>query len=489
MNAGYRGSVQEQSARFVARVHMRVPEPGMRSHLESMIEDALRTTTLPGEEQGRVYFFRTLRLPPVPERAVSMEWVRQCSRHLLEVSQTAKYGCDDNAGQAAAVYFNEADEPQRHLLSRLLRGDDAREWYWHSATNVPCDLARDIRLEQVLEQWHVQPASWAGVARELLPLLDRESGGNLLHALTLGSARRWLQDLESAGGAREGAEPRLPMLRASRRNLLHELANEYAVDDARLLFLTVLVVLESCPGVAQDASLVRTAVRILEGIRVSSLAARDIRGRLLHVDAERHRKQRSADVIALANKDKLQPDVYTPATPGGLRTEFAGLYFLLHPLRHVGIAGALEANPQLAVTQFVSRVLLRLAGKARVAEKDPVLFSLADDLGHERHEFDDALVIPDTMCGVKRLKDKTDVTERLWTAAVRRWCRKHAQMSAHQICARPGRIVTTRTHVEIIMPMSSVDLRIRRCGLDLDPGYVPWLGRVVRFHYHVEAQR
>jgi hypothetical protein len=31
--------------------------------------------------------------------------------------------------------------------------------------------------------------------------------------------------------------------------------------------------------------------------------------------------------------------------------------------------------------------------------------------------------------------------------------------------------------------MSSVRLEIRLAGLDLDPGWVPWLGRVVSFHY------
>jgi len=28
-----------------------------------------------------------------------------------------------------------------------------------------------------------------------------------------------------------------------------------------------------------------------------------------------------------------------------------------------------------------------------------------------------------------------------------------------------------------------VDIDIRRVGLDIDPGWVPWLGRTVTFHY------
>jgi hypothetical protein len=59
-------------------------------------------------------------------------------------------------------------------------------------------------------------------------------------------------------------------------------------------------------------------------------------------------------------------------------------------------------------------------------------------------------------------------------------------MSVVEIVARAGRIYTTPTSIDITMPMSSVDLQIRRAGLDIDPGYVPWFGRVVHFHYHAE---
>jgi hypothetical protein len=31
--------------------------------------------------------------------------------------------------------------------------------------------------------------------------------------------------------------------------------------------------------------------------------------------------------------------------------------------------------------------------------------------------------------------------------------------------------------------LSAADLRIRRAGLDIDPGWIPWFARVVTFHY------
>ena len=37
--------------------------------------------------------------------------------------------------------------------------------------------------------------------------------------------------------------------------------------------------------------------------------------------------------------------------------------------------------------------------------------------------------------------------------------------------------------IEIHLSLADVDLDIRRAGLDIDPGWLPWLGRVVRFRY------
>jgi hypothetical protein len=33
----------------------------------------------------------------------------------------------------------------------------------------------------------------------------------------------------------------------------------------------------------------------------------------------------------------------------------------------------------------------------------------------------------------------------------------------------------------VVMPMARIDAALRSAGLDKDPGWVPWLGRAVRF--------
>ena len=52
-----------------------------------------------------------------------------------------------------------------------------------------------------------------------------------------------------------------------------------------------------------------------------------------------------------------------------------------------------------------------------------------------------------------------------------------------ELVAVPGRLVVDRTHVEVFVALDAVDLAVRRRALDADPGWVPSLGRVVRFHF------
>ncbi|HVZ08884.1 MAG TPA: hypothetical protein VHC04_13310 [Rhodopila sp.] len=48
---------------------------------------------------------------------------------------------------------------------------------------------------------------------------------------------------------------------------------------------------------------------------------------------------------------------------------------------------------------------------------------------------------------------------------------------------QPGWLTATETHLELHLATTTVDLAVRLAGLDLNPGWVPWLGRVVHFHY------
>jgi len=55
--------------------------------------------------------------------------------------------------------------------------------------------------------------------------------------------------------------------------------------------------------------------------------------------------------------------------------------------------------------------------------------------------------------------------------------------SVRRALAIPGRLYVTSSHVDVVIPLDCIDLRVRRAGLDRDPGWLPSHGRVVYFHF------
>jgi hypothetical protein len=70
-----------------------------------------------------------------------------------------------------------------------------------------------------------------------------------------------------------------------------------------------------------------------------------------------------------------------------------------------------------------------------------------------------------------------------WLTAVRRWLRRRAGIGIVNLVRRPARITCTPTHVDVDFALGDAILSVRRAGLDLDPGWLPWFGRVVTFRY------
>jgi len=52
-----------------------------------------------------------------------------------------------------------------------------------------------------------------------------------------------------------------------------------------------------------------------------------------------------------------------------------------------------------------------------------------------------------------------------------------------QALATPARLYVTSSHVDVVIPLQRIDLRVRRAGLDRDPGWLPSYGRVIYFHF------
>lgn len=488
MTAWPRPELADRNARRVARLQVRTPDTTVRARVQMLVEQALRLTTLPGEDQGRIYVFRRVRLPALGLHDAPSLWIGRCSQHLMAMSRSAARACDPGAPSADAVFFDSVHQPWTSLALRLLAGEPADEWYWPAATGTSSALPVGTRLERLLDGWR-ELGGWEGIARELLPALDLETALALVERLPRPAAERWLAEF---GGRPIAAavSPAAPV-RARVRDALRHVRLHVEAREPRLLFLAVLAVLDASPSLAQDASLPRVAAAVIADLVMRRPPRRDGRGHLVRtrMSADPASQPEGADraggpaSMASPASAAVEKETAFDETEGagGRSTEWAGLYFLLQPLRRLGIAGHIEAHPGLALERFASRVLVHLSELTGVALDDPVLDPLFDDLdcdrGSRQHQREASVRfrIPG------RLERRRSTA--LWSRAVRIWCRRYARLTPAEVVTRPGRVFVTPTSIDVTMALSTVDLRIRRAGLDIDPGYLPWFGRAVHFHY------
>lgn len=474
------GHVVDRSARVVGRLRLSTEDRAAATRAQALVEEALRLTMLPGEDQGRVYVFRRLVFPSLNLGADSRQWIGRCSAHLLAMTPHAVHAADSQSDAAGVVYFHTPQEPWRLSVARLLRDEPLREWFWPRVIGAPAGASGDDWLEPIIDRWRVQAPDWSAVARELLAALNPAAAMALVSRLSPSAAERWLRGFGSSAASESDS------IELSIRQYVHELLSyvrsRVATEDPRLQFLAVLAVLDAAPAIPESTAVLTLAMRSLRGSLGPPVTIRDVRVRRRFTTPEGLAREQSRPTVSR----NAPTAVGRTARPGfdktetlevEGRTEWAGLYFLLHVLRRLGVAEAIEVQPALASASIVARTLLRAAAATGIGDEDPVLQPLFDDIG------DQPLIEPRFVT----TRERRRFNPALWERGIRCWCRRHARLSVAEILARPGAVTSTATSIDIAMPLSSVDVRIRLAGLDLDPGYVPWLGRVVHFHYRPDG--
>jgi hypothetical protein len=157
--------------------------------------------------------------------------------------------------------------------------------------------------------------------------------------------------------------------------------------------------------------------------------------------------------------------------PAGWRTELRTQGESLQLVEHPAIATLWDPSGRLLLGAWrgpCPRELLsarRRANSSGPARENSRRHRLASaELEPERHDF-------------------ARLVTSAWLVAARRWLRRHAGIGIATLVRRRALLVLTPTHLDLASELASADMRIRRAGLDIDPGWVPWLGRVVSFHY------
>ena len=462
----------------VRRLAVRAAERESGAALRPRLEDALRVTSLPGDGEGRLVFVRRLRLQGVRRDASAQSLAAQIERAARIERGTLVHGEAAHAAAADAVWFADRAEAVAALFVRLVRAEPADAWYWplvfpELRLHAAPERARRLAAVALRPGWSAD-RGWAlrCAAAFALEVARRGAVAELAAVLPAREAETLIAEY---GWSTEAAPDARDVARVSfAPNGVAELADGEEAQPGPVLVLSLLACAAD-PASAQCRSLPAVARRALSEARAARWGPRLPRARefdngRIHV--------RPAALAAVRPADAETPEVppFPKSDAASVRdvwhvTRAAGLLFLLPMLERLG--DRLDATTPAAG----EGVGVPIGGAIDVR------YVLSCCLKWMRVPAADAAWL---LVGLEEMgADQTDVTgaAQAWLRRLRMWGVRNLRMSLRRLVLRGGRVSVSLTHADVELPLASIDIRIRRVGLDLDPGWVAAYGRVVRFHY------
>jgi hypothetical protein len=473
--------------RRVSALHLRVSDVDDAGRARIAIEDGLASADF--GDCGRLIYVRRLALPAFATRFNGPAAARAIEASFRALLPEAVHGGEPHAASAPMVWFADVLEARLTALSHRVEGRALTAWFWR---HVDPSFARET-----------EPA-----IADVFAALERMNEGAITPVVAMKElARRWRRWSSPAferfltalpAVAESGSEPAPPQdtgppapiykseppirvlaaQAAARLSLAARVAPARAAWLARWELIAADIMHADSPRPVQD-----TRVRELSGHALSpariALAPASIE-REIPADARGPSTSEPRAPPADARPDGSheiapRPDAASRAPRASARARFelppwltdaqptahAGFFLLLNAWHAVGADDWIAADAGVRRDAWLERWArgfgLPMDDVQQLAWQSPALLQEADEreLAHLRH-------------------------------AARRWLRTVARIGPASLVVRPGAVAITGTHIDVVLPLHSVDLRVRRVGLDQDPGWVSWLGRIVAFHY-VEA--
>jgi hypothetical protein len=534
------------AARRVRHLRLHASDEALIGRGRVLVEDALRTADLREADGRRLYVVRRLELGRIdPQRAPSA-LATEIESRFARLRTSAVHAGGEHAATSAVVYFEDALEPSVSLIRRSVEGPAPVEWFWplavpgfahgaRPAAALRVALAAALSLPGGSAAATALFAEVGSTAADALCAVLRPNDGTVL---TAGWAAPSLPSVDTAVSLSSGALP--PVWRL----LLERWALRWGPSDRRTLWIAIAALRASRPGRALDPALLRSAAVAIATSVVqhrppatsSTLAPtpRGVRGVApSHADAApsaaRGADASGAEPASAWATSSLQvtsarplphdeeraeheagpPSVLPPLevdrgstgpTPsdGGdadgdtpaarsprarpeptvaaarrrpdwhgalLPTAAGGLLFLVHALHRLGLPAWLAAPAVPVEAGFGARLLCDIACRTGIP---------ADDAGvrvwSDPHQ-----------TAALAAQERPALDE--WNVRLSCWLREREKLTSSRVVRRPAWLSATRTHVDVLFGVNDADVLLRALGLDVNPGWVPWLGRVVQFHY------
>jgi hypothetical protein len=509
--------------RQIRTLRLGAPRRDQIARMAIAIEDALRTAGLPRLPQGALLLVRRLDLGKLPSGA-SPQWL---SRHIETRLQAMQLAAVPPRPDAPAVWFSDRSEALAALLASSAQ-DAPRAWYWAGVLPgwrpgmTMCEL-----LPRALRQAAAEPlaaAGAAGVAALLDRLLRLDRLDAILEHLDLGHVAPVADSASPpapAGAAQldaalasdpgeaevgrlpppsEAIETSPPLIAGTVwRAVLTRWVRRWGGADRRSHWLAAhaLVAVHGPAAAAQAERLIThlTAPIVPSGPTQTQTEPPVHRSRERALSTPRASQPAASAPEAfetLPEPGLVQPaprepfqDAPLDASPSAgpwQPTRHGGLLLILPALARLEMAAA-DADGDLCLC-----LLHRIADRLKI-RRDPVREALPRPLPRTAPR---SFVPPDAWHGLRLPRGADLGREDCLLAACQlvlaRFLRRYARISLRRLVRRPALVHATPTHIDLRFDARWVDLELRLAGLDLDPGWVPWLGRVVSFHYDYEGQ-
>lgn len=264
--------------------------------------------------------------------------------------------------------------------------------------------------------------------------------------------------------------------------------------------LVVLALLEAEPTAAAPRERARAVLGALlssRGARPAmgarrpgeeSRPARTVRvGALAAGDPPRHEVDRDSPPLAFGDQrpppdraESMSQGAPIDPRPAG-RTRAGGLLYLLPLVAELGLPESLAAEEGPLAARSL-RFALHALGLALlpIEPRDPAALAFCG-LGPDDAPPGEGAEKPTDAERAALERCAADLSERLRIRLGRE--REPARAVLFETCRRDAEVLADPGWLEIRFALEDANPRVRRAGLDLDPGWLPWLGRVVRFTY------
>lgn len=462
----------------------------LRRMLDEAVDGALESAGLGKNEEVCIRDLHVpvrLRLSAAEDQMVQ-DWSAALGRSLSEAVREGKTG--------QVVRYGSRIHALVDLGTGAATGDLRRAWAWNQLglgpvheSSTPAAAARALAAALAWEPEAIVP-----VLRTLA------ASGQLARLLALLPEKVWTelaeQALHAAGAATEVRpepvqvpDPPAAIRRAIQsspigRLLLRSLAPGHPLRSA----LIALALLDADPGSVRNPATLQ-ALRALQAADPESLQspqspeATDQKGRaseVPHTESARTENLETVQEVQDALAPELLQDLPLPDLRRTGETRLGGLLFLLGLLEDLGLPEEIGLASTTTGRSFRWTLHLLALTLTSAAPDDPAVLAFTGLLPDEPPPSQD-----EDPPSPEERETCAAWSERI-AAELRVRLRREDEHSAavlDRLCRRHARIVADPGWIEAHLSLDEVSMDVRRAGLDLDPGWISWLGVALRFVY------